>query len=84
MTTMRELCEVLAAALGVEPGLVKGHAHALREDGVFPADEADTDAAQVEPEHAADLAREKRLRPKINRLRRSKAWRDLGDLKRER
>ena len=33
--------------------------------------------------HAADLARDKRLHPKINRLRRSKAWRDLGNLKRE-
>ena len=33
--------------------------------------------------HAADLGRDKRLRPKINRLRLSKAWRDLGDLKRE-
>ena len=34
-------------------------------------------------QHAADLARDKRLRPKINRLRLSKDWRDLGDLKRE-
>ena len=34
-------------------------------------------------QHAADLAREMSLRPKINRLRRSKAWGDLGDLKRE-
>ncbi len=34
-------------------------------------------------QHAADLGRDKLLRPKINRLRRSKAWRDLGDLKRE-
>ncbi len=33
--------------------------------------------------HAVDLAREMSLRPKINRLRRSKAWGDLGDLKRE-
>ncbi len=33
--------------------------------------------------HATDLGRDKRLRPKINRLRRSKAWGDLGDLKRE-
>ncbi len=34
-------------------------------------------------QHAAGLGRDKRLRPKINRLRRSKAWGDLGDLKRE-
>ncbi len=34
-------------------------------------------------QHAAGLARDKGLRPKINRLRRSKAWGDLGDLKRE-
>ncbi len=34
-------------------------------------------------QHAGDLARERNLRPKINRLRRSKAWGDLGDLKRE-
>ena len=34
-------------------------------------------------QHAADLGRDKRLRPKINRLRLSKAWGDLGDLKRE-
>ncbi len=33
-------------------------------------------------QHAADLARDKKLRPKINRLRLSKDWRDLGDLKR--
>ena len=33
--------------------------------------------------HATDLARDKLLRPKINRLRLSKDWRDLGDLKRE-
>ena len=33
--------------------------------------------------HAVNLAREMSLRPKINRLRRSKAWGDLGDLKRE-
>ncbi len=34
-------------------------------------------------QHAADLARDKKLRPKINRLRLSKDWWDLGDLKRE-
>ena len=34
-------------------------------------------------QHAADLGRDRGLRPKINRLRRSKAWSDLGDLKRE-
>jgi hypothetical protein len=33
--------------------------------------------------YAVDLARDRKLKPKINRLRRSKAWRDLGDLKRE-
>ncbi len=32
--------------------------------------------------HATDLARERNLHPKINRLRLSKDWRDLGDLKR--
>ena len=55
MTTTRELCEVLAAALGLEPELVKGHAHALREAGPFATDEADTDDVQAEPEHAAVL-----------------------------
>ena len=34
-------------------------------------------------QHAGDLARDKRLRPKINRLRRAKASGNLGDLKRE-
>ncbi len=29
------------------------------------------------------MARDKKLRPKINRLRLSKDWRDLGNLKRE-
>ncbi len=33
-------------------------------------------------QHASDLGREKHFRPKINRLRLSKRWRDLGDLKR--
>ena len=33
--------------------------------------------------HAADLTREMSLRSKIDRLRRAKAWGDLGDLKRE-
>ncbi len=33
--------------------------------------------------YAADLARDTRLRARITKLRRSKAWRDLGDLKRE-
>ncbi len=32
---------------------------------------------------AADLALDTRLRARITKLRRSKAWRDLGDLKRE-
>ncbi len=34
-------------------------------------------------QHAAALARERSLRPKITRLWLSKDWRDLGDLKRE-
>ena len=34
-------------------------------------------------QHASDLGREKHFRAKINRMQRSKAWRDLGDLKRE-
>ena len=34
-------------------------------------------------DHAMGLAREKNLKPKINRLRRSDAWGDLSDLKRE-
>ena len=34
-------------------------------------------------QYGADLARDKRLRPKIDRLRRGKVWDDLGDLKRE-
>ncbi len=33
-------------------------------------------------QHAIDLGRERDLRARITRLRRSKAWRDLGDLKR--
>ncbi len=33
--------------------------------------------------HAAGLGRERNLRSKITRLRRPKAWGDLGDLKRE-
>ncbi len=33
--------------------------------------------------HAADLGREKRFKARITPLRRSKAWGDLGDLKRE-
>ncbi len=33
--------------------------------------------------HATDLGREKRFKARITRLRRSKAWGDLGDLKRE-
>ena len=34
-------------------------------------------------QHASDLGREKHLRPKIGRMQRTKAWHDLGDLKRE-
>ncbi len=33
--------------------------------------------------HAADLGREKRFKARIARMRRSKAWGDLGDLERE-
>ncbi len=33
--------------------------------------------------HATDLGRERGLRARITRMRRSKAWGDLGDLKRE-
>ncbi len=33
--------------------------------------------------HAADLGREKRFKARITRVRRSKAWGDLGDPKRE-
>ncbi len=33
--------------------------------------------------HATDLGREKRFKARITRLRRSKAWGDLADLKRE-
>ena len=34
-------------------------------------------------QHASDLGRERHLRPKISRMKRSKSWRDLGGLKRE-
>jgi len=34
-------------------------------------------------QHATDLGREKRFKARITRVRRSKAWGDLGDLKRE-
>ena len=33
--------------------------------------------------HATDLGREREFKTRITRMRRSKAWRDLGDLKRE-
>ncbi len=33
--------------------------------------------------HATDLGLERGLKARITRMRRSKAWRDLGDLKRE-
>ncbi len=33
--------------------------------------------------HAADLGRERDFKARIARMRRSKAWGDLGDLKRE-
>ena len=51
MTTNRELCEVLADVLGIERELVKDHASALREAGLFP----DTDDDRAEPEHASAL-----------------------------
>ncbi len=57
MTTTRELCRLLSAALHLP----------------------DLPSLQ---QHASDLGREKHFRPKINRLRLSKNWRDLGDLKR--
>ncbi len=34
-------------------------------------------------QHVADLGRDRNLRPRIARIRRTKAWRDLGNLKRE-
>ncbi len=34
--------------------------------------------------HATDLGRERGLKARITRMQRSKAWDDLGDLKRER
>ncbi len=34
-------------------------------------------------QYGADLGRDRKLRSRITRMRRSKAWRDLGDLKRE-
>ncbi len=34
-------------------------------------------------QHAAGLGRDRNLRHRIARIRRSKAWRNLGDLKRE-
>ncbi len=34
-------------------------------------------------QHAMDLGRERDFKTRIRRMRRSKAWRDLGDLKRE-
>ena len=33
--------------------------------------------------HATDLGRDRKLRSRITRMRRTKAWGDLGDLKRE-
>ena len=50
MITTRELCNVLADALGIGRELVKVHASAYREAGLFP-----DDADQVLPEHAAAL-----------------------------
>ncbi len=36
MATINELCDVLADALGIGRGLVKAHARAYREAGLFP------------------------------------------------
>ncbi len=36
MTTTTKLCNVLADALGIERSLVKAHASAYREAGLFP------------------------------------------------
>ncbi len=33
--------------------------------------------------HVTDLGRDRKLRSRITRMRRTKAWGDLGDLKRE-
>ena len=51
MTTTHELCNALADALGMEREVVKAHARALREAGLFDGDDAD----QVRPAHAAAL-----------------------------
>ncbi len=36
MITIKKLCDVLADALGIGRGLVKAHARAYREAGLFP------------------------------------------------
>ncbi len=43
----------------------------------------DTTDLPTLPRHATDLGRERGLRSRITRIRLSKSWRDLGDLKRE-
>ena len=48
--TINDLTATLADALGIEREVVADHAHHL-----FPNDNADTDDAQAEPEHAAAL-----------------------------
>ena len=51
MTTIHELCNALADALGMGREVVQAHARAYREAGLFPIDDAD----QVRPAHAAAL-----------------------------
>ena len=43
----------------------------------------DTPDLRALQQHASDLGRERQFRPKIDHMKRSKTWRDLGDLKRE-
>ncbi len=51
MASIRDLTQTLASALGIEPEVVKGHAHALCEAELFPGDDVD----RAYPEHAAAL-----------------------------
>ncbi len=50
-TTQSELMRTVASALGVELELVKAHAAALRETGLFPG----ADTYEPHPEHASVL-----------------------------
>ncbi len=43
----------------------------------------DTPGLPTLQQHATDLGRERDFKARITRMRRSKAWGDLGDLKRE-